>query len=68
VPGEQRVLELRQDRVVEADDPVDERLAGRDAGQRVRPDLVLDRPRLPSARSQLTEGAGTGHRKLRGEE
>ena len=51
VAGEQGVLELRQHRVVEADHPVDERLARRDAGQGVRPDLLLDRPRLPPARS-----------------
>src|SRR5262249_4465406 len=68
VAGEQRVLELRQHRVVEPDDAVHERLAGGDAGQRVRPDLLLDRPRLPAAGSQLTKGAGTGHRTLQGKE
>ena len=34
VAGEQRVLELRQDGVLVAEDPVDERLAGRDPGDR----------------------------------
>src|SRR5262249_40166728 len=66
VAGEQRVLELRQHGVVEPDDAVHQRLAGGDAGQRVRPDLILDGPRLPATGSQLAEGAGTGHRKLRG--
>jgi hypothetical protein len=67
VAGEQRVLELGQHRVVEADDPVDQGLAGGDARQGVRPDLLLDGPRLPTARSQLAEGAGAGHGLLQGQ-
>ena len=50
VAGEQRVLELRDDGVLVADDAVDERLALRRSRDRVRPHLFLDRARHPAAR------------------
>src|SRR5262249_36064630 len=61
VPGDERVLELRQDGVLVADDPVDELLALRDARDRVAAHLLLDRSRRPAALLQLAEGPGTGH-------
>ena len=59
VRGEQRVLELRQHGVLVADDAVDDGFACRDAGDRVLPHLLLDRPRDPTTGAQLTESSRT---------
>ena len=61
VGREERVLELRQDGVVVADDAVDDGLALRDARHRVVAHLLLDGSRHPAACSQLAKGAGSGH-------
>ena len=61
VRGEQRVLELREDGFLVADDALDDGFARRDAGDGVLADLLLDRARHPAARAQLAEGSGTTH-------
>ena len=45
-------------RVLEAEHPGDQRLAGGDAGRGVAPDLLGDRDRLPARGAQLAERAG----------
>ena len=57
--GEQRVLELRHDRVLVAHDTGEQRLAGGDACDGVAADLLLHRQRRPARRPELTERAGT---------
>ena len=61
VAREQRVLELRDDRVLEPEHAGHRRFARRDPGDRVRPDLLLDRPRLPAARPKVSEGRCSTH-------
>ena len=56
--GEQGVLELRQHGVLVAEHPVEQRLPGGDAGDRVGPDLLLDGARLPPRRAQLADRGG----------
>ena len=60
--GQQRVLELRHDGGLVAEDAVEQRLAGGDLGHGVAPDLLLDRQRLPAGLAELAEGGGArGH-------
>ena len=54
--GEQRVLELRQDGVLVAEHPVEQRLAGADPGDGVAPDLLLDRDGLPARLAAADRG------------
>ena len=55
VSGEQGVGELRHDRVLVADDAVEERLPGSQPGDDVVADLLLDRARLPPGGPQLAD-------------
>ena len=57
--GEQRVLQLRHDRVLVAEHAVEQRLTGGDLGDGVAPDLLLDRHRLPAGGLQIAEGGST---------
>ena len=59
VAGQQRVLELRQDRVLVAQDPVDQRLAGGDLAGGVAPHLLLDGDGLPAGLPELTQRGRT---------
>ena len=66
-PGEQRVLELRQDRVLVAlHDHREERLARLDAGDGVAPQLLLHRHRGPARLAELADRGGRGVRGSRG--
>ena len=58
VAGQQGVLQLGQDGVLEAQDPVDQGLAGGDPGRRVAAQLLGDGDRLPPGRPQVAEGPG----------
>jgi len=55
VAGQQRVLELREHRLLVAQHPREQRLAGADLGDGVAPDLVLDRHRLPARCAQFPQ-------------
>jgi hypothetical protein len=58
VPGQQGVLELREHRVLVTQEPGHDRLAGGHAGHGVHPHLLLDRPGLPAALPELSDGLG----------
>ena len=58
VAGEQGVLELREDGLLVAEDAVEQRLTGGDAGDGVGPDLFLDRARPPAGLPELTDRCG----------
>ena len=60
MPGEQRVLELREDRVLVAHDDGEQLLAGLDLGDRVAAQLLLHGDRGPSGVPELAEGGGRG--------
>ena len=59
VPREDRVLDLRDDRLFVAEDVGEERLARPDLGDQVAPHLVLDRLHPIPARPQLAQGPGS---------
>ena len=59
VTGQQGVLQLREDRIVVAEEAAHDRLAGGHADHGVGPDLVLHRPRLPAALPQFSDGLGS---------
>ena len=59
VAGDERVLELREDRLLVADDAFDELASLGDAYQRVLAHLFLDGPRHPPAGPQLAERSRT---------
>jgi hypothetical protein len=65
-PASSGVLELRADRVLVAQHPLEERLARRDAGDGVATDLLLDRDGLPAGGLQLTERGRSGVRRRHG--
>ena len=46
VPGDDRALQVGQDRLTESDDPGERILARAHPGQQVAPDFLLDRARL----------------------
>ena len=56
VTGEQRVLELRHDGVLVAENAVEQGLTSGDAGDGVAPDLFFHRGRLPARGLQIAEG------------
>ena len=58
VPGEERVLELREDRVLVAHDDGEQLLAGLDLGDGVAAQLLLHGDRGPSGGPELAEGGG----------
>ena len=62
VPGQDGVLELGQDRVLEAQHPGDQGLTPGDAPRGVAPDLLGHRDRLPSRVPQPAEGGDVGRR------
>src|SRR5207244_4901330 len=64
VPGDEGVLELREDSVFVADHTVDERTTLADPGERVRTYLLFDGARHPAAGFQLAEGSGTRHQRF----
>ena len=66
MPGEEGVLQLGQDGVVEAEHALDEGLARGDAGGGVAAELLVDGPGLPPRRPQLAERGGQVGRGGRG--
>ena len=58
MPGQEGVLELGQHRVLEAEDPVHERLARGDPGRGVAAELLVDRDGLPPGGPELAERGG----------
>ena len=58
LPGEDRVLDGRHDRVVVADDAGQHLAAGPEALEQVRAQLLLDRPRSPAGVAQLGDRRG----------
>ena len=58
LPGEDRVLDRGQDGLVVADDALEDRPAGRQAGDEVGPQLLLDGARSPARIAELADGGG----------
>ena len=59
--GQERVLDLREDRLVEADDPGKDALAALELPDEVLADLGLDGPRRVACLPQLADGSRLRH-------
>src|SRR5207248_5520122 len=59
--GEDRVLDLREDALLVADDPREDRLAALEPADQVVAQLLLDRRRLVPAVPELSDGRRLGH-------
>ena len=58
MPGQDRVLDRGQDRLLEADDGREDLHAGRESLEQVGAELFLDRSRAPAGGPQLGDGGG----------
>ena len=54
--GKDRVLDLRDNRVVEADDSRQDALATRELDEKIAPHLLTHRPHLTTVTLELSEG------------
>src|SRR5262249_57713810 len=61
LPGQDRVLDLRHDRIVVADDPRQERVAVPEPRDQIAASLLLDRLALPAQSPEITDRVSVGH-------
>src|SRR3989449_4951700 len=61
LPGQDRVLDLRHDGVVVADDPGQEGVALPEPGDQIVAQLLLDRLALPASSPEITDRVSVGH-------